>query len=350
MEKRRNYKIDNIKAFLIFLVVLAHNMEPFYKGSIRVAYLFIYLFHMPLFILCTGYFAKFRVSRIKNKILYPYIIFQAAYLLFEILYYKESDYPYTLFSPYWILWYLFSFFFWMMLLPFIEPFCKKKKTGFLAILLSIFIGILVGFDKQIGMEYSLSRTIVFLPFFLCGYLMRRFREWDLLNQEYSTKTKQKNIALFLIIVLFFVFIQGGLRPKIVYGAYCYEECGGSWYMRLLLYCIAFLMSICVIIWMPSKRSIFSYLGQNSMQIFLLHGFVIKILRKIDIYQYLKGEIVEWIFLLASTVVLVLALGSSWVKKLMLPLIECPIEKYRKKMQEKREQNIRKGRERQRKEE
>lgn len=323
MEKKRNYKIDNIKAMLIFLVVFAHNMEPLYKGSIRFMYLFIYLFHMPLFILCTGYFAKFSVDRVKYKIVYPYVVFQVAYLLFEVLYYKESDYPITLFSPYWILWYLFSFFFWMMLMPFVGHAYKKRKNTCILILISLIVGVVVGFDNQIGMDFSLSRTIVFWPYFLLGHAMRQYENWDLLKRKYSKSDKQKNIILFVFIILLYVLTQKYLSPKAVYGAYAYSDCGMEWYTRVFLYLMGFLISLCTIIWIPKKRTIFSYLGQNSMQIFLLHGFIIKILRKVDIYKFLKGEAVQWIFLVASTVVLVLFLGSSWIKKIMVPFMEYP---------------------------
>lgn len=326
MEKMRNDRVDNIKALLIFLVVFAHNMEPLYGGSIRFWYLFIYLFHMPLFILCTGYFAKFSVGRVKYKIIYPYVVFQMAYLLFEVLYYKDSDYPLTLFSPYWILWYLFSFFFWMMLLPFIGSVYKRRKTALWAILLSIFVGVAIGFDDQIGMDFSLSRTIVFLPYFLTGYAMRKYEDWNLLGRNYSKSEKRKTVIVLGCILLVYFFINKYLRPKAVYGAYPYHSCGMDWYMRLLLYAMGFLISFCIIVWMPKRRTIFSYLGQNSMQIFLLHGFFIKIFRKADIYSLLDGGIMQWSFLVVSTAVLVLLLGNNWIRKIMAPFMEYPWKK------------------------
>lgn len=326
MEKMRNYRVDNIKALLIFLVVFAHNMESLYEGSIRFLYLFIYLFHMPLFILCTGYFSKFSVERVKYKIIYPYVIFQMAYLLFEVLYYKESDYPLTVFSPYWILWYLFSFFFWMMLLPFVGPMYKNRKKALCLILLSILVGVVIGFDEQIGMDFSLARTIVFLPYFLIGYAMRWYENWDLLKRNYHRHEKRKMLVVFGFVLLIYILIHKYLRPKAVYGAYSYHSCGMDWYMRLLLYVMGFLISICIIVWMPKKKTIFSYLGQNSMQIFLLHGFFIKILRKADIYQFLEGEVIQWIFLVASTIVLVLLLGNNWIRKIIAPFIEYPGKK------------------------
>lgn len=323
MEKLRNNRVDNIKALLIFFVVFAHNMEPFYGGFFRFWYLFIYLFHMPLFILCTGYFAKFSMDRVKYKILYPYIVFQIAYLFFEVMYYKESDYPITVFSPYWILWYLFSFFFWMLLLPFVDPMYKRKKKAAWLILFSLVLGIAIGFDEQIGMDFSLSRTIVFLPYFLIGYAMRQYKEFDLLKMEYDKRKKRKMFFFFCFLFLLYFLVNPYLRPKAVYGAYPYHFCGMDWYMRLLLYVFGFLISLCIIVWMPKKKTIYSHLGQNSMQIFLLHGFFMKLFRKINIYQFLDKKWMQWSFLVVSTVVLVVILGSNPIRKMMTPFMEYP---------------------------
>lgn len=317
---------------LIFLVVFAHNMEPLYEDSVHVQYiyLFIYLFHMPLFVLCTGYFSKFQMERIKNKIVYPYFVFQTAYLLFEHFYYKQSTYPMTMFSPYWILWYLYSFLIWMMLIPFVSGAYKRRKYTALLLAVTLIVGIGVGLDNQVSIEFSLSRTIVYWPYFLLGHAFRQYKDWDLLRKQYSKRMKASVIVLFFIAVGIFYSIKEKLTPWTVYGAYPYEASGGSWQIRYMLYVLAFLLIFCIAVWMPKRRMLFSYLGQNSMQIFLLHGFVIEILRKTNIYQYLRSETLQWAFLLASTVVIVIFLGSNPVKKIATPFMILPARGKRKK--------------------
>ncbi|WP_332694487.1 IS200/IS605 family transposase [Halalkalibacter lacteus] len=58
--RERNPYFDNAKAVLIFLVVLGHILSEFLHEDQLVSsvYLFIYLFHMPAFVLIAGYFAK----------------------------------------------------------------------------------------------------------------------------------------------------------------------------------------------------------------------------------------------------------------------------------------------------
>lgn len=51
---------DNARVILIFLVVFGHLISKYVKDEPFLAniYLFIYTFHMPAFILISGYFAK----------------------------------------------------------------------------------------------------------------------------------------------------------------------------------------------------------------------------------------------------------------------------------------------------
>ena len=60
--ENRNYLFDNFKGILIFLVVFGHFIENFQdiwnSGYTRVAWQFIYLFHMPGFAFVSGHFSK----------------------------------------------------------------------------------------------------------------------------------------------------------------------------------------------------------------------------------------------------------------------------------------------------
>ena len=68
---KRNYKIDNIKALLIFLVVIGHFVDELVGKSdvFKCIYIFVYSFHMPLFIFLSGYLSrKLIMSNEKKKI------------------------------------------------------------------------------------------------------------------------------------------------------------------------------------------------------------------------------------------------------------------------------------------
>lgn len=59
MEKIRNDYFDNIKSVLITLVVIGHFLLPLESTRLKDGLVnVIYLFHMPMFIMVSGYFAK----------------------------------------------------------------------------------------------------------------------------------------------------------------------------------------------------------------------------------------------------------------------------------------------------
>ena len=59
MNKERDYFFDNLKAVLIFLVVLGQFLLPIHGESVLVVVKrLIYVFHMSLFVFVSGYFAK----------------------------------------------------------------------------------------------------------------------------------------------------------------------------------------------------------------------------------------------------------------------------------------------------
>ena len=79
----RYNKIDNMKALLIFSVVLGHLCEIVDFNGSHFMYMYIYVFHMPAFALCSGLFASFHPKKIFKNLLFPYIIFQTLYILFS---------------------------------------------------------------------------------------------------------------------------------------------------------------------------------------------------------------------------------------------------------------------------
>ena len=81
MEKR-DYLFDNAKGLMIFAVVLGHVLEYDLTGIARALYIVIYSVHMPLFVLISGYFARFNAEKIVKKLIVPYLSIQLVYTFF----------------------------------------------------------------------------------------------------------------------------------------------------------------------------------------------------------------------------------------------------------------------------
>lgn len=264
---------DNVKGLLITLVVLGHIIEPFlYIHSLDFIYILIYSFHMPLFIFCSGYFACKNNKKILHNLIFPYILFQCLYILFE-RYILHNDVTFTFTTPYWILWYLLSVSSFNIIIQFFE------KINIKVIFISFIIGLAVGYDNSIGHYLSLSRTISLFPFFLLGYYFR-------ISRFDFNKLKKNNNIVYISVFLTFIFtiliylFCNSIDKNWLFGSNPYEAFNYNFIIRCASYIVAIIFSVFILIILPNKNIKFiTKAGMNSMSIFLLHGFVIKFLQK-----------------------------------------------------------------------
>ena len=172
---KRDFYFDNAKFILIFLVVFGHLLRSFIEDHEQISSLYkvIYTFHMPAFIVISGYFAKGfskkgYIGKITKKLIMPYMLFQLIYSIFYYFLHQKDALKVDPFDPNWALWFLLSLFFWNLLLRLFA-----KYTAGISITIALLIGLFVGYVDWINNYLSLSRTFVFLPFFLLGYYMRK---------------------------------------------------------------------------------------------------------------------------------------------------------------------------------
>ena len=265
----REYLYDNVKAFLIFCVVLGHILEPFLYGSIKVMYIIIYSFHMPLFVFCSGMFARFAPDRIIKKIVMPYVAFQLINCIGDWVL-EDGSIQFT--TPVWTLWYLPALFVWTMLIPFIDR--AKRKTKILILTGAFAAGLIAGYDGTIGYYMSLSRIIVFLPYFIMGFY---YNKSERLKAGLSRIKPEYMIIAGAAVLLLICFVSEGVNPKWLYNAYTYSDLNYNMLYRLFIYGCGIILSAVILKVFPKRKTCFSYIGQRSLQIFLLHGFAVRIL-------------------------------------------------------------------------
>ncbi len=296
MEKKRNIKMDNLKGILIILVVVGHILELcISKGNNRYWYFLIYSFHMPLFVYCTGYFANVNkvADRVIKKLFPLYVVFQILYILFERVVLK-NDLEMQFSKPYWLLWYLFAVVIWNLLLPLVTTRSRKKQVVVMVTI--VFVALLAGFDNGIGRSMSLSRVLVYFPFFVMGYYLRMWDEEraqiSLPEQEsvHERRTKKLNklavkyrliISIAAILAIAGVAIVTGSHLKEwklswFYEAAPYERTGSDFDFRLFHLATGTLGVIAARRFIPNRRiPIIDKIGQKTMPIYLTHGFVVK---------------------------------------------------------------------------
>ena len=168
---KRLHQFDNLKILLIFLVVMGHLLELMPGQKADAIYRMIYSFHMPLFIFVTGYFAKAASKNIWKHLVWPYLLFQTIYLIFDAVILKNEAVSLQYTKPYWLLWYLLVVIMYRILLPALDS--EKLRVQVIEIVAAMMCAILAGFDDKIGYFLSLSRFFTFFPFFLLGYYCKK---------------------------------------------------------------------------------------------------------------------------------------------------------------------------------
>ena len=318
IDLKRNAFFDNAKLVLIFLVVFGHMIQPFIDGSrgINTLYMWIYTFHMPAFIFLAGFFAKGSgnkayIMNLAKKLLVPYLIFQLLYSVFYF-YIGKSSWQTGVFEPHWSLWFLCSLFGWHILLALF-----KKVPALLSVSLAVLIGLLVGYFSEIGHTFSLSRTFVFFPFFLLGY-------W--ITEDHVMWLKRKSVKIASLIVLLVVgiaiyfapdFNSGWLLASKSYGDLGMPELGGL--ARLLVYVTSAVMAMSVLAWIPQRNNRLTHFGTRTLYVYLLHGFLIQLFRKGDVFQV--NNIFDLLGIALISAAIVLLLSTKPVQGIWQPFIE-----------------------------
>jgi fucose 4-O-acetylase-like acetyltransferase len=295
--KQRSFLFDNLKALFIFLVVLGHILELFLKNPVaNFLYIIIYSFHMPAFVFIAGYFAK-NIDKQQESLVFdffvPYVVFNSFY---QILSYK--NFGINLFIPVYVYWFLISMFFWKV---FLKNFIRIRFVFFFAVILSLYCGI---FDN-VSRYLSISRTLVFLPYFLAGYFCQ---------EETITKIKKTSkitgLLLFFVVLgsIIFLFESNIFPLEILKGADSYNKLGISVlngiFFRIILLLIATGFIIALINITPNKKLKVSFIGNRTLVIYLLHPFFITIINKfcrtLSLLNDYEGVIVCLIFAIAIT--------------------------------------------------
>lgn len=306
----REYQYDNMKFILILFVIFGHLLE-YIKGDISEnIYRIIYTFHMPVFIFISGYFAKYNRKKIVFQLLIPYFILQTIYLIFDSKIISSSDIVIQYVTPYWLLWFILTLLFYYLLIPLIDTKNNVNKLFFIVSI--IFLSLFISYTKNIGYYASLHRFFTFFPYFVLGYYYKNSNIKDIINK--------KNMRIIICILASIIVIASSIyiiftkeyTKWVLYGSYNYESAYYNLGMKLFLLFLGLAWILFFITLFPRKKiPIISYLGSNTFYIFILHGFFIKYLGKLNIFTYSEG--LNIIYALGISITLIILLGNILIK-------------------------------------
>lgn len=267
----RDSFLDSSKALLIFCVVLGHFLERLIGWSDPKSHVFlgvIYTIHMPAFIFISGMLFKDK-NVLKNILFFIalYVPFQIIYPLFDSLWTANLVWNWNLFErPYWILWYLLGMMVWTLLTHYLI----RTKIPFV---IAIGFAVLIGFSSWNNYQYSVGRIMVFLPFFIMGHLYgKQMIQW--IRQQKYQVFKAISILIFIAGVMSFT----KLSAYWLYGSLSYQQLKVGWIEGSLTRIGCLLLSTlglyAVFVLSSKLKSGFRSLGERTLSVYLLHGFVV----------------------------------------------------------------------------
>lgn len=302
----RVYLFDNLKFFLILTVVIGHfadvaaSVYPSYKAL----YLFIYTFHMPLFLFLSGLFHKNKnilqktITFIVLGYLSKIIIWLTKLIFFGVNkfeFFSDSNLP----------WYMF------VLAMFISTsYLLRNVNKTILLTVSVTVACIAGYFDVIGDFLYLSRFLVFYPFYLLGQMTPKI---VLINLN-KNKTVKIISAVILIgwLVLCFTNLDSLyiLRPLFTgRNPYSVDEAFrvAGFFYRLLCYIITFIVSAALICLVPRRKmNYISDYGKNTLQVYFWHTSILLVLMKIGLDDFLTANAFGrfiWIILAVALTIL-----------------------------------------------
>lgn len=269
MVKLRNAFYCNLKLLLLFLVIYGHWIEPEIgsdPGLYRL-YRLIYLIHMPLFAFLSGLFVRSPIRQLR-RVLPLYILCQSVAVA---LGHPQWD------TPFWHLWYLLSLSFWLLSVPLLE------RWRWPVLVLSVAAGCLVGLVPWVGRSWSLSRTVVFFPWFWLGTMLPSEIPWH-------------RFRIPGLIALGIVLTSDPQMSVVT----LYHAAPCSPLLRLQCYCCALLLGLFLLSWCPRRRFPWTRAGADTLPAYLLHAPLVAALRPVShpvaatiLFLYIIHKATQW---------------------------------------------------------
>ncbi|MBQ6315226.1 MAG: acyltransferase family protein [Mogibacterium sp.] len=291
--KARIYKYDNVKAFLIFLVVIGHMTTDYVSDShmVRWITLWIYTFHMPAFIFISGLVHKHYITEEKaalgvrgetrlraDKVWGFFLCGYGLKLFLQLTRTLMGQNPlwHTIAEP-GIPWYLFVMAEYELLFYLMRKLDDHIRPGYM--LAGAFaLSSIVGYFPVIGDTFCLSRMINFLPIYMIGYYMDMKKVLPIFESRRAKRAGWVVIAASLVICCMGKWSMYSWR-KWFTGRRSYEFLGdffehtlqNGWWIRLCVWAVAIILTIAIVSVIPDKDlGYITTIGARTLNIYFWH--------------------------------------------------------------------------------
>ena len=330
--KQRDYMFDTFRGLLILSIPMSHftKMAGNQYGAMYLTggfpeeslfgfvYITINVFVMQAFMFLSGYFSK-KPDRAQetafSTFMWPYLVFTVVYYFIRIFFMDGANLK--LLTPPFALWFLFVLFFYRFFLKYMVKFNYLLP-------LSIILYLLAGQIEEFGNFMSLGRALSYFPFFLLGYYCSKER----LAWFQGLRKRPVFLALLGIVLIGITFLL--MHSDVKVGWYLLKQSVHSfpnmmWWedtlMRILIFFVASGWIIFMVNIIPSKKNFISFIGMNTMPIYVFHLTLRYVVEFYGIYiGIISCLIVGWFALLSIVIknkhlygmLIVLSIAGFWL--------------------------------------
>ena len=308
----RDARLDNAKFLLIALVVVGHAIEPL-RGlpAVSALYYWIYFFHMPAFIVISGYLSRSfdgssnRVEKLVLTVAVPYLVF---WTIHQAVYTVErgglGD-SLSVLKPTWTLWFLIALFLWRLSVPVWK---RLRAPVLVALAISLF-----GATTALSDTLALGRVVSFLPFFVLGLSLRRehFAWLDRWWVRLASLAVMGTTALLAVPISDrlsrdWLFWRDSLTDRDI------DPLMPSLGIRLAFMGLALAMTVAFLALTPKRRTWFTGLGAYTLYVYLGHSVVFILLKASPWYDVMYSPAGVAVTV-ATALAVVLLLCTPWVR-------------------------------------
>jgi fucose 4-O-acetylase-like acetyltransferase len=310
--------LDNVKMVLVTLVVVGHaiGLVEASQGSHWV-YDFIYLWHIPAFVIVSGYLSQsFEWDRRRMKsLLYtlaiPYLLFEPALFYFRRIVADEQVTGPLWLEPHWTMWYLIVLLMWRLITPIL-------KRHWLFLPLSVVVSLAGGLWNTEAL--MIPRFLGLLPFFVLGLHLKR-RHLDHLDDVW---VRIAAVPTLIGIGVMAVYTDTWAETALLWYDTGYSEIPIDdeivFQTRLTVMMVGLLGSFAAMSLVPRRQlGWFTVMGTATMVIYLFHGFVIKTVKVLGWPEFTAAHVLLGLVLtILGSIALALLLASPPVRRVLGP--------------------------------
>lgn len=310
MEKRK-VNIDNLKGVLIFLVVLGHTLYSYiYVNNVTNLKIvnFIYIFHMPLFMMISGYLTSKNVTKDKIiKLLLLFLFMNFSFTIYDYIYNNEFNF------------FLINYSSWYVLLIAIYRLLFTNRIKrivenhiILSIVITFLFAIIIGF---IDTEITILRLFEYLFFYLIGYILR--------IKNIKVSKHISIILMFTILIMYFVISNIGLSLNFYMG-YSYNNMFEI-FIRILTYLLNVILFVLLLNIVTNKKvPLITKFGKNSLYIYVFHRIPTLL------FDYYMNKNLLFVLLFSLVICLILSFDfiCSFIDKIFTNITSFTIKFYK----------------------